>query len=156
MMRAIASASVLKFGWRVGIRAEEADPHAEEALHYARKFADDETGPELLMHYGRFKAQMGPADVVCRCHGRGAGDANNRPWPDRHVPGVFGAGTLDERLSVEGGSRLRCRPEAAGYSPAARRQRNCRPQLTASHLVRCRTVDQMHEGPHFSVAWPFR
>lgn len=63
MMRAIASASVLKFGWRVGIRAEEADPHAEEALHYARKFADDETGPELLMHYGRFKAQMGPADL---------------------------------------------------------------------------------------------
>jgi class 3 adenylate cyclase len=63
MMRAVASASVLTFGWRVGIRVDEADPHAEEALRYARKFADDETGPELLMHYGRFKAQIGSADA---------------------------------------------------------------------------------------------
>jgi class 3 adenylate cyclase len=63
MMRGIASASVLTFGWRFGISVDEADPYAEEALHYARKFADDETGPELLMHYGRFKAQIGSADA---------------------------------------------------------------------------------------------
>ena len=50
-------------GWRFGISVDEADPYAEEALRYARKFADDETGPELLMHYGRFKAQIGSADA---------------------------------------------------------------------------------------------
>jgi class 3 adenylate cyclase/tetratricopeptide (TPR) repeat protein len=63
MMRAIASASVLTFGWRVGMTADEADPYAEEALRYAREFADDEAGPELLMQYGRFKASTGSADA---------------------------------------------------------------------------------------------
>jgi adenylate cyclase len=63
MMRAIASASVLTFGWRVGMTAEEADPYAEEALRYAREFADDEAGPEVLMQYGRFKASTGSADA---------------------------------------------------------------------------------------------
>jgi class 3 adenylate cyclase/tetratricopeptide (TPR) repeat protein len=63
MMRAIASASVLTFGWRVGMMADEADPYAEEALRYAREFADDETGPEVLMQYGRFKASTGSADA---------------------------------------------------------------------------------------------
>jgi class 3 adenylate cyclase/tetratricopeptide (TPR) repeat protein len=63
MMRAIASASVLKFGWRVGMTADEADPYAEEALRYAREFADDETGPEVLIQYGRFKASTGSADA---------------------------------------------------------------------------------------------
>jgi adenylate cyclase len=63
MMRAIASASVLTFGWRVGMTADEADPYAEEALRYAREFADDEAGPEVLMQYGRFKASTGSADA---------------------------------------------------------------------------------------------
>jgi adenylate cyclase len=43
--------------------AEEADPYAEEALRYAREFADDEAGPEVLMQYGRFKASTGSADA---------------------------------------------------------------------------------------------
>jgi adenylate cyclase len=63
MMRALASASVLAFGWRVGMTADEADPYAEEALRYAREFADDEAGPEVLMQYGRFKASTGSADA---------------------------------------------------------------------------------------------
>jgi class 3 adenylate cyclase/tetratricopeptide (TPR) repeat protein len=63
MMRAIASAAVLTFGWRVGMTADEADPYAEEALRYAREFADDEAGPEVLMQYGRFKASTGSADA---------------------------------------------------------------------------------------------
>ena len=62
MMRAIASAAVLTFGWRVGMRPDEADPYADEALRYAREFADDEAGPEVLMQYGRFKASTGSAD----------------------------------------------------------------------------------------------
>src|SRR5580704_1940462 len=63
MMRALASASVLAFGWRVGMTADEADPYADEALRYAREFADDEAGPEVLMQYGRFKASTGSADA---------------------------------------------------------------------------------------------
>jgi adenylate cyclase len=63
MMRALASASVLTFGWRVGMTADEAGPYAEEALRYAREFADDEAGPEVLMQYGRFKASTGSADA---------------------------------------------------------------------------------------------
>jgi adenylate cyclase len=63
VMRAIASASVLTFGWRVGMTPDEADPYAEEALRYAREFADDEAGPEVLMQYGRFKASTGSADA---------------------------------------------------------------------------------------------
>lgn len=63
IMRAMASASVLTFGWRVGMTADEADPYADEALRYAREFADDETGPEVLMQYGRFKASTGSADA---------------------------------------------------------------------------------------------
>lgn len=62
VMRAIASAAVLTFGWRVGMTADEAEPYAEEALRYAREFADDEAGPEVLMQYGRFKASTGSAD----------------------------------------------------------------------------------------------
>jgi class 3 adenylate cyclase/tetratricopeptide (TPR) repeat protein len=63
MLRALASASVLTFGWRVGMTADEGGPYAEEALRYAREFADDEAGPELLMQYGRFKASTGSADA---------------------------------------------------------------------------------------------
>jgi class 3 adenylate cyclase/tetratricopeptide (TPR) repeat protein len=63
VVRAVASASVLTFGWRVGMTADEADPYAEEALRYAREFADHEAGPEVLMQYGRFKAQTGSADA---------------------------------------------------------------------------------------------
>ena len=63
MMRALASASVLAFGWRVGMTTDEADPYADEALRYAREFADDEAGPEVLMQYGRFKASTGSADA---------------------------------------------------------------------------------------------
>jgi class 3 adenylate cyclase/tetratricopeptide (TPR) repeat protein len=63
VMRAIASASVLTYGWRVGMTADEADPYAEEALRYAREFAEDEAGPEVLMQYGRFKASTGSADA---------------------------------------------------------------------------------------------
>jgi len=62
MMRAMASVAVLTFGWRVGMTADEADPYAEEALRYAREFADDDAGPEMLMQYGRFKAATGSAD----------------------------------------------------------------------------------------------
>jgi class 3 adenylate cyclase/tetratricopeptide (TPR) repeat protein len=62
VMRAIASAAVLTFGWRVGMTADEAEPYTEEALRYAREFADDEAGPEVLMQYGRFKASTGSAD----------------------------------------------------------------------------------------------
>lgn len=62
MMRAIASAAVLTFGWRIGMTADEGDPYAEEALRYAREFADNEAGPEVLMQYGRFKASTGSAD----------------------------------------------------------------------------------------------
>lgn len=62
MMRAIASAAVLTFGWRVGMTPDEAEPYTEEALRYAREFADDEAGPEVLMQYGRFKAVTGSAD----------------------------------------------------------------------------------------------
>ena len=62
MMRAIASAAVLAFGWRVGMTPDEAEPYTEEALRYAREFADDEAGPEALMQYGRFKAATGSAD----------------------------------------------------------------------------------------------
>lgn len=62
MMRAIASAAVLTFGWRVGMTPDEAEPYTEEALRYAREFADDEAGPEVLMQYGRFKAATGSAD----------------------------------------------------------------------------------------------
>jgi tetratricopeptide (TPR) repeat protein len=63
VMRAIASASVLTYGWRVGMTVDEADLYAEEALRYAREFADDEAGPEVLMQYGRFKASTGSADA---------------------------------------------------------------------------------------------
>jgi adenylate cyclase len=63
MMRALASASVLTYGWRVGMPADEAGPYAEEALRYAREFADEEAGPEVLMQYGRFKASTGSADA---------------------------------------------------------------------------------------------
>jgi adenylate cyclase len=63
MMRALASASVLTYGWRVGMTTDEADPYAEEALRYAREFADEEAGPEVLMQYGRFKASTGSADA---------------------------------------------------------------------------------------------
>jgi class 3 adenylate cyclase/tetratricopeptide (TPR) repeat protein len=62
MMRAIASAAVLTFGWRVGMTPDEAESYTEEALRYAREFADDEAGPEALMQYGRFKAATGSAD----------------------------------------------------------------------------------------------
>jgi class 3 adenylate cyclase/tetratricopeptide (TPR) repeat protein len=62
MMRAVASAAVLTFGWRVGMTPDEAEPYTEEALRYAREFADDEAGPEVLMQYGRFKAATGSAD----------------------------------------------------------------------------------------------
>ncbi len=62
MMRALASAAVLTFGWRVGMTPDEAEPYAGEALRYAREFADDEAGPEVLMQYGRFKAATGSAD----------------------------------------------------------------------------------------------
>ena len=62
MMRAIASAAVLAFGWRVGMTPDEAESYTEEALRYAREFADDEAGPEALMQYGRFKAATGSAD----------------------------------------------------------------------------------------------
>jgi class 3 adenylate cyclase/tetratricopeptide (TPR) repeat protein len=62
MMRAIASAAVLTYGWRVGMTPDEAEPYTEEALRYAREFADDEAGPEVLMQYGRFKAATGSAD----------------------------------------------------------------------------------------------
>ena len=62
VMRAIASAAVLTFGWRVGMTADDAESYAEEALRYAREFADDEAGPEVLMQYGRFKASTGSAD----------------------------------------------------------------------------------------------
>ncbi|WP_422002134.1 ATP-binding protein [Reyranella sp.] len=62
VMRAVASAAVLTFGWRVGMTADEAEPYTEEALRYAREFADDEAGPEVLMQYGRFKASTGSAD----------------------------------------------------------------------------------------------
>jgi len=62
-MRAIASVAVLSFGFKVGITVEEAAPYSEEALRYARKFADTEEGQQVLVQYGRFQAAAGSADL---------------------------------------------------------------------------------------------
>src|SRR5207253_6722538 len=62
-MRALASVAVLRFGYKVGISAEEAASYAEEALRYARRSSDTEEGQQVLVQYGRFQASVGSADA---------------------------------------------------------------------------------------------
>ena len=135
MMRAIASASVLNFGWRVGIRVDEAEPYADEALRYARKFADDEAGPELLMHYGRFRASFGSADAYAAL----MEEALAMPATDLGRTATFQA-CLAQAHWMSGfllKAKAACDDalKTLAIRRAARHQRNCRSRLPALHLV---------------------
>ena len=156
MMRAIASASVLTFGWRVGMTADEADPYAEEALRYAREFADDEAGPEVLMQYGRFKASTGSADAYAAL----MEEALAMPATDLGRIATI-QGCLAQAHWMSGfllKAEAAC--DAALKTLAVRQRQGINGivglEFPALHLVRRRTLDQLPESPHSGVAWPFR
>jgi adenylate cyclase len=61
-LRALAGGQLLTFGWREGMRAEEARTYAEEALGYARGAGNRRHEAMLIAGYGRIIAANGSAD----------------------------------------------------------------------------------------------